>query len=103
MTTPDIETMDVLVTATPTVAAFENDEDMAFRSRMSFFHRLRAYLPVYTLSPGPVIGPLERLSWPSTIVLGLQHVLAMFGGTVLMPLLMGADPNTSLFFSGVGT
>ena len=37
------------------------------------------------------------------IVFGFQHVLAMFGGTILGPLLMGFDPNVSLFFSGFGT
>jgi putative pyrimidine permease RutG len=36
-------------------------------------------------------------------VLGLQHVLAMFGSTVVAPLIMGFNPNTALFFSGVGT
>jgi uracil-xanthine permease len=35
--------------------------------------------------------------------LGLQHVIAMFGATVLAPLLMGFDPNLAIFFSGIGT
>ncbi|KAI9340701.1 Xanthine/uracil/vitamin C permease [Pilaira anomala] len=35
--------------------------------------------------------------------MGVQHVLAMFGSTVLAPLMMGFDTNTALFFSGVGT
>jgi uracil-xanthine permease len=35
--------------------------------------------------------------------MGLQHVLAMFGATVLAPLLMGFDPQVAVFFSGVGT
>jgi uracil-xanthine permease len=34
---------------------------------------------------------------------GLQHVLAMFGSTVLGPILMGFNPNTAIFFSGIGT
>ncbi|MBX6747892.1 MAG: pyrimidine utilization transport protein G, partial [Acetobacteraceae bacterium] len=38
---------------------------------------------------GAVIAPDERLPWPQTIVLGLQHVVAMFGATVLAPILMG--------------
>src|SRR5262245_1004906 len=38
-----------------------------------------------------------------TVVLGLQHVVAMFGATVLAPLLMGFDPNVAIFFSGIGT
>ncbi len=35
--------------------------------------------------------------------LGFQHVLAMFGATFLVPLLIGFPPNTTIFFSGVGT
>jgi uracil-xanthine permease len=35
--------------------------------------------------------------------MGLQHVVAMFGATVLAPLLMGFDPQVAVFFSGVGT
>jgi putative pyrimidine permease RutG len=45
----------------------------------------------------------EHLSWPMTLVLGLQHVVAMFGATVLAPLLMGFDPNLAILMSGVGT
>jgi uracil-xanthine permease len=52
---------------------------------------------------GLVVAPDERLPWPQTIVLGIQHVVAMFGGTVLVPLLMGFDPNVSVLMSGVGT
>ena len=42
---------------------------------------------------GGVVAPDERLPWPQTIALGVQHVVAMFGATVLAPLLMGFDPN----------
>lgn len=52
---------------------------------------------------GPVIGTEERLPWPQTIAMGLQHVVAMFGATVLAPLLMGFDPNLAIFMSGIGT
>lgn len=38
-----------------------------------------------------------------SVALGAQHVLAMFGATVLGPLLMGFDPNTAIFFSGIAT
>src|SRR5262249_33705064 len=37
------------------------------------------------------------------IVVGLQHVVAMFGATVLAPILTGFDPNVAVLFSGVGT
>ncbi len=50
-----------------------------------------------------VIAPDERLPWGSSIALGLQHTLAMFGATVVAPLIMGFPPNTAIFFSGIGT
>ena len=37
------------------------------------------------------------------IVLGLQHLIAMFGSTVLVPLLTGLDPSVALFCAGMGT
>src|SRR5919198_229123 len=52
---------------------------------------------------GGLIAPDERLPWPATIAMGLQHVLAMFGATVVAPLVMGFDPNLAIFFSGIGT
>lgn len=36
-------------------------------------------------------------------VLGLQHLIAMFGATVLVPFLTGLDPSVALFSAGVGT
>src|SRR5262249_31255619 len=63
----------------------------------------RAWLPRWRLSVGGVVAPDERLPAPQTLVLGLQHVVAMFGATVLAPLLMGFDPNVAILFSGVGT
>ena len=50
-----------------------------------------------------VIAPDERLPWPQTVAMGAQHVVAMFGATVLAPLLMGFDPNVAVLMSGVGT
>ncbi|MDP1841469.1 MAG: solute carrier family 23 protein [Reyranella sp.] len=52
---------------------------------------------------GIVVAPDERLPWPQTVALGIQHVVAMFGATVLGPLLMGFDPNIAVLMSGVGT
>ena len=52
---------------------------------------------------GIVVAPDERLPWPQTVALGVQHVVAMFGATVLGPLLMGFDPNVAILMSGVGT
>jgi len=56
-----------------------------------------------TITPGEIVRPGERLSWPRTIGFGGQHVIAMFGATFLVPLLTGFPPSTTLFFSGVGT
>ncbi len=53
--------------------------------------------------PDFVVAPGERLSWPRTIGLGAQHVVAMFGATFLVPVLTGFPPATTLLFSGVGT
>ena len=54
-------------------------------------------------SGGDVVAPDERLSWPRTIGIGVQHIAAMFGATFLVPLLTGLSPATTLFFSGIGT
>lgn len=56
-----------------------------------------------SIAPGEVVLPNERLSWPRTIGIGFQHVVAMFGATFLVPLLTGFDPSTTLFFTGIGT
>jgi uracil-xanthine permease len=62
-----------------------------------------SYFPHWKLRTEGVIAPDERLPLPQTIALGLQHVVAMFGSTVLAPLLMGFDPNVAILFSGIGT
>ena len=53
--------------------------------------------------PGAVVAPDERLSWLRTIGIGMQHVVAMFGATLLVPTLTGFPVNTTLLFSGLGT
>ena len=54
-------------------------------------------------APGAVVAPDERLPWPQTAAMGVQHVIAMFGATVLAPILMGFDLNVAILMSGVGT
>lgn len=54
-------------------------------------------------APGAVVAPDERLPWPQTFAMGVQHVIAMFGATVLAPILMGFDPNLAILMSGIGT
>lgn len=56
-----------------------------------------------TVAPDAIVTPGERLSWPRTIGLGAQHVIAMFGATFLVPILTHFDTSTTLLFSGVGT
>ena len=36
-------------------------------------------------------------------ILALQHLIAMFGATVLVPIITGLDPSVALFSAGVGT
>ncbi|HEX4805746.1 MAG TPA: solute carrier family 23 protein [Conexibacter sp.] len=58
---------------------------------------------VHDRADGDVIKPNERLPWPKTIAVGMQHVLAMFGATALVPVLTGFPVTTTIFFSGIGT
>ncbi|MBR6839328.1 MAG: uracil-xanthine permease, partial [Oscillospiraceae bacterium] len=51
---------------------------------------------------GPVYDARE-LGTPKMLVLGLQHMFAMFGATVLVPALTGLDVATTLLFAGLGT
>jgi uracil-xanthine permease len=56
-----------------------------------------------TIKDGEVVKPDERLAWPLTIGVGVQHIAAMFGATFLVPIITGFPPSTTLFFSGAGT
>jgi uracil-xanthine permease len=62
-----------------------------------------SYFPSWQVRTEGVIAPDERLPWPQTLAMGVQHVVAMFGATVLAPLLMGFDPNVAILMSGIGT
>ena len=55
-----------------------------------------------TTIDGPVYDARE-LGTPRMLVLGLQHMFAMFGATVLVPALTGLDVATTLLFAGLGT
>ena len=56
-----------------------------------------------SLADGEVVRSDERLSWPMTIALGGQHLVAMFGATVVVPATTGFPISTTLLFSGIGT
>lgn len=62
-----------------------------------------SYFPCWKLKTSGTIAPDERLPAGQTLALGVQHVVAMFGSTVLAPLLMGFDPNLAILMSGLGT
>lgn len=46
---------------------------------------------------------VKELGPGRSLVLGLQHLFAMFGATVLVPIITGLNISTALFFAGVGT
>ena len=70
---------------------------------MSFIPSWTVHGDGKTIQPGSVVAPEERLSWSRTIGIGMQHVIAMFGATLLVPTLTGFPVNTTLLFSGLGT
>jgi uracil permease len=49
------------------------------------------------------IGVTEKVPLGKAIPLSLQHLFAMFGASVLVPLIFKVDPTTVLFFNGIGT
>ena len=55
-----------------------------------------------TVINGPVYDA-RTLGTPRMLILGLQHIFAMFGATVLVPILTGIDIATTLLFAGLGT
>ncbi len=62
-----------------------------------------SYFPKWKLKTDGIIAPDERLPLGQTLAMGVQHVVAMFGSTILAPLLMGFDPNVAILMSGLGT
>ncbi|WP_420917158.1 solute carrier family 23 protein [Dictyobacter halimunensis] len=70
---------------------------MIMNSKTGYFPRWKVN------TSGGIVAPDERLPWGPSLLLGVQHVLAMFGSTVVAPLLMGFPPNTAILFSGIGT
>ncbi len=49
------------------------------------------------------IRDARELGIPKMLLLGIQHMFAMFGATVLVPLLTGLDISTTLLWAGLGT
>jgi uracil permease len=50
-----------------------------------------------------IIGIHEKLSFSETLPLSFQHLTAMFGATILVPILLGINPAIALFMNGIGT
>ncbi len=55
------------------------------------------------MSQRKIVQVEERLPFLTMLPLSIQHVFAMFGATVLVPLIFGIDPGVVLFMNGVGT
>ncbi len=49
------------------------------------------------------IGIHEKLSLMQSLPLSIQHLTAMFGATILVPILVGVDPAIALLMNGIGT
>ncbi len=49
------------------------------------------------------IWDAKKLGIPKMLLLGLQHTFAMFGATVLVPIITGLNVSTTLLFAGLGT
>lgn len=55
------------------------------------------------MSDQRIYYPEDKIPFARLVPMGLQHVVAMFGGTVLVPVLLGFNPQVTLFFTGIGT
>jgi len=53
--------------------------------------------------PTEAVYDATSLGTPKMLVLGVQHLFAMFGATVLVPAITGLNVSTTLFFAGLGT
>lgn len=51
----------------------------------------------------PVLDVHEKPSLGMLLTFSIQHVFAMFGATILVPMLIGLDPSVALLTSGLGT
>ena len=70
------------------------------KNKESWFPKFKPYQGDLDQQPVQVD---EYLPVGKSIILGLQHAFAMFGATVLAPLLMGFDPNLTILITGIGT
>ncbi|MEB3753515.1 solute carrier family 23 protein [Acinetobacter sp. MD2(2019)] len=66
----------------------------------SWFNTWKPYTGNLETTP---VAMNEYLPMGQSIILGAQHAFAMFGATVLAPLLMGFDPSLTMLITGIGT
>ena len=59
--------------------------------------------PKTAVGDNPIYDSFKELGTGKTLVLGFQHTFAMFGATVLVPLLTGLNIQTTLLMAGLGT
>lgn len=68
---------------------------------------MSAWFPQWQKYQGDInthpVATNEYLPFPQSVILGVQHAFAMFGATVLAPILMGFDPNLAILLSGICT
>ena len=50
-----------------------------------------------------IVRDARKLGIPKMLILGIQHMFAMFGASVLVPFLFGINPAIVLFMNGIGT
>lgn len=81
----------------PTAMQLIDDPDF---DNNRWFLTWRAYKGNLDVDP---VGINEYLPPSKSILLGIQHTFAMFGATVLAPLLMGFDANLAILMSGICT
>ena len=55
------------------------------------------------ITPKEGITDAKTLGIPKYVILGVQHLFAMFGATVLVPVLTGLSVSSTLLFAGIGT
>ncbi|MEG1972780.1 MAG: solute carrier family 23 protein, partial [Oscillospiraceae bacterium] len=63
----------------------------------------RKYYKEISQDKDGAIRDARTLGAPKMLLLGLQHTFAMFGATVLVPLITGLDVSTTLLMTGLGT
>jgi len=67
------------------------------------FWKERIYLLMENKENQEAVYDARQLGIPKMLILGLQHMFAMFGATVLVPAITGLNVSTTLLFAGLGT